>query len=286
MRDFCKISPLFWTGKTGKSLRGDHESQVVALYLMTSPHSNMIGIYTLPLMYLAHETGLTQEGASKALARLSEAGFCTYEGDTELVWVHEMAKYQIGEQLLVSDKRCKGVQNELAKVPSSLIRRGFALKYKDDFHLVVEGKKAKPLPSPSEAPTKQGEGEREGEGEPIGGFDDFWNCWPKGDRKQDKAKCAEKWKLEKLNDLCAVILKDVQAKKKTRKWVDGYVEAPLVYLNNKRWEDSQGPVLVATPEETWFTNAGFDEEGEARNFGCTPSTAHLFQNGQRIEVAA
>ena len=54
MRDYGKISPQFWTGKTGKAIKaGGPESVVIAVYLMSSPHSNMIGMYYLPMMYLA-----------------------------------------------------------------------------------------------------------------------------------------------------------------------------------------------------------------------------------------
>ena len=76
MRDYGKISPSFWTGKTGKAIKaGGQEAVVVAMYLMSSPHSNMIGMYYLPMMYLAHEAGLGLEGASKGLRRACEAGF-------------------------------------------------------------------------------------------------------------------------------------------------------------------------------------------------------------------
>ena len=40
VRDYGKVSPQFWVGKTGKRLRGDMEAQIVALYLMTSPRTN------------------------------------------------------------------------------------------------------------------------------------------------------------------------------------------------------------------------------------------------------
>jgi hypothetical protein len=71
-------------------------------------------------------------------------------------------------------------------------------------------------------------------------FEDFWSAWPKSDRKQDKAKCHEKWVDLNLDTLLVKILADVEAKKLTRKWQDDdgkFIEAPLVYLNNKRWED-------------------------------------------------
>ena len=58
MRDYAIVSPRFWIGTTGRELRRlGPEVQVVALYLLTAPHSNMIGLYYLPIPTLCHETG-------------------------------------------------------------------------------------------------------------------------------------------------------------------------------------------------------------------------------------
>ena len=78
---------------------------------------------------------------------------------------------------------------------------------------------------------------------PAGGckrFEEFWTAWPKSDRKQDKVKCADKWRRGGLDDLAEAILSDLERRKGGRKWreADGqYIEAPLTYLNGKRWED-------------------------------------------------
>ena len=313
MRDFCKISPQFWTGKTGKSLRGDPEAQIVALYLMTSPHSNMIGIYVLPMMYLAHETGLTIEGASEALARLCEAGFCTFEADSEVVWVHEMARYQIGDHLDPKDKRCKGVQNELAKVASDHIRRGFAAKYKDDFHLSIEGKKHKPLTSPFEAPCKQGEGEGEGEGEhplpPAGGddaggtsvpakakpeyppmFDEFWTAYPKKVGKDAAAKAFGKRKPNR--ELVQAMVQAIRGQKHSDAWKkqDGqFIPNPAKWLNDGRWKDG-GDLLAGdtgnwAAKPAWVVEAGFEDVADANSSRCYEHNAAQFQNGKRLEAA-
>lgn len=71
-------------------------------------------------------------------------------------------------------------------------------------------------------------------------FEEFWETWPKGDRKQDKVKCAEKWRRGGLDDVTDIILADIAVKRGTDKWREGFVEAPLVYLNGKRWEDGVG----------------------------------------------
>lgn len=150
MRDYSKVSGQFWTGKTGKALRGDPAAQILALYLMSSPHSNMIGVFHCPILYMAHETGLPLEGASKALQRLIEVGFCAFDGDAEIVWVCEMAAHQIGERLHAKDKQCAGAQKQYEKISEAHIRRGFYDRYREDFHL----KNMDGNPSPFEAPSK------------------------------------------------------------------------------------------------------------------------------------
>jgi hypothetical protein len=77
MRGYSVVAPQFWIGDTGKALKkAGSEAVIVGLYLMTSPHANMLGLYYLPEVYIAHETGLGIEGTSKGLKGCIEAGFC------------------------------------------------------------------------------------------------------------------------------------------------------------------------------------------------------------------
>jgi hypothetical protein len=145
MREYGKVSASFWIGKTGKALRGNPEAQIVAMYLMTCPTSEMTGVFHCPIMYIAHETGLGFEGASKGLKRLAEIDFCTYDDDSDSVFVHEMAKYQIGEELKVSDNQVKFVKKAFLAM-SDVFKAAFYERYKSAFHLEFA--------SPSEAPSK------------------------------------------------------------------------------------------------------------------------------------
>lgn len=139
MRDYATVAPQFWLGKTGRELRKKGaEAQVVSFYLMTSPHANMLGLYYLPILYIAHETGLGLEGASKGLNRSIEAGFCSYDEDTEMVWVHEMAAYQVGKALKPGDNRCAGVRSEYASLTENRFLSAFYERYKNDFHLNIK----------------------------------------------------------------------------------------------------------------------------------------------------
>lgn len=155
MRDYGKISPQFWIGSTGKTLRASGpEAMIVAMYLITNPQANMLGLYYLPLISIAHETGLGMEGALKGLARACEGGFCAYDEQTEVVWVYEMARFQIADQLKPEDNRVKGIQNEYTLLPSNPFLPSFFEKYKGAFHLTNKRDFVHKKTSPYEAPCK------------------------------------------------------------------------------------------------------------------------------------
>lgn len=154
MRDYATVSPVFWTGQTGRRLKAaGPDAMLVALYLVTSPHSNALGLYYLPALYVAHETGLPLEGASKALQRAQDAGFCAYDQDAEVVWVFEMARFQIGSALSPKDNRVKWVNEEYAKLPKCKFLKDFFDKYASAFHL-KEARGGAHNTTPLEAPSE------------------------------------------------------------------------------------------------------------------------------------
>ena len=161
MRDYSVVTPAFWIGTTGKQLRGNIEAQLLAVYLMTSPHSTMTGVFHCPILYMAHETGLSLEGASKALASLCEAGFCEYEDALETVFVYRMASFQIGQSLKPGDNRIKGVEKDVEKMASPSQKAKFLKLYSEAFSL-------SPLKAPPKPRTGTGTrtGTREDSAEP------------------------------------------------------------------------------------------------------------------------
>ena len=82
-------------------------------------------------------------------------------------------------------------------------------------------------------------------GDDPSGFTDFWNAWPTSTRKQDRKKCAEKWRRSKFGANLAAIVAHVEASKGSKQWRDGFEPAPLTYLNGERWADGQ-PVEVGS----------------------------------------
>jgi hypothetical protein len=138
MRGYAKIVSSFWREGTGKSLRGDVESQLVALYLMSSPHASMTGIYYLPIPMLAHETGLPIEGASKGLRRLIEAGFVHHHEGTDMVFVTNFARVQIGDRLAPADKQRVAVVRQLRELGDHPFVGLFVEKYGENYALLGE----------------------------------------------------------------------------------------------------------------------------------------------------
>lgn len=161
MRDYGKVSPLFWTGETGRELRKlGRDEQLLALFLVTGPTANMIGIYHLPVSIVAFYLGMTEQGALKALRRVSETGFCSFEASKELIWVPEMAAQQIGEPLKATDNRVTAIHKEVSTLRKCCFYKAFYSRYKDSFHL----EKLSPFEAPSK-PLRSQEQEQEQEQE-------------------------------------------------------------------------------------------------------------------------
>ena len=154
MRDYAVVKPQFWTGETGRRLReAGPEALLVAMYLLTCPNSSMLGLFYLPLVVIAHETGLPLEGATKGLQRVCEAGFARYDRPSETVWIQEMATYQVAETLKPRDHRWTGVVRELATWRKSPFFADFVARYKVPYNL-PDNLAAEPLARPLEAPCK------------------------------------------------------------------------------------------------------------------------------------
>jgi hypothetical protein len=216
VRDYSKVGPRFWTGDTGRYLRRlGRDAQVTGFYLFTCPNANMLGLYYLPLPTLSHETGIDVETARVVLEQLAEAPlkplaspfegvFARYDEHSETVFVTEMARHQIGEQLTRRDNRHKAVVKELEQFRKSPFFNDFLSRYRADFEL-QDVPLAKPLASPFGAPSKpeagagteSEAGERETRargkvfGEPQKGVTDFGTALTAGSARMHDATASE-----------------------------------------------------------------------------------------------
>lgn len=84
------------------------------------------------------------------------------------------------------------------------------------------------------------------------GFDRFWSAWPKHPRKGAKSKCQQVWNKSYCETCTDQILKHIAWMLTTDQWrKDGgaYIPAPLVYLNQQRWDGADIPESFGKPVE-------------------------------------
>lgn len=137
MREYGTVKGTFWTRGSGKKLRGDPEAQVLALYLMTCSSVSMTGIYYMPMVIMAHDTGLGAAETERCLARLAdpEVDIAHYDPEAELVWVPNLSTHQVGDSLKYGDKRRISLMNELARHAQHRFAAMFWDRYGDAYSL-------------------------------------------------------------------------------------------------------------------------------------------------------
>ena len=161
MREYSKVFPKIWIGQTAKQIKKfGIETQLLAHYLITSPHATMIGIYYLPIAFIVHETGIPYEAALNGLDNLTKADFCSYDPCEEYVWVHGMAQYQISDQLKPNDNRVKYINQQYQGLPKLPFQQRFFEKYKDIFFLSPFEGSCKPLSSQKQEQEQEQEQEQ------------------------------------------------------------------------------------------------------------------------------
>lgn len=79
---------------------------------------------------------------------------------------------------------------------------------------------------------------------PVDKFDAFWAAWPKSPRKGAKSSCRKRWDVGLYNGCADQIIKHVEWMKTTDQWrkdSGAFIPAPLVYLNQQRWDGAEVP---------------------------------------------
>jgi len=95
-------------------------------------------------------------------------------------------------------------------------------------------------------------------------FDLFWAAWPKSVRKGGKSTCLAKWNKLKLDAQADQIIKHVEWMKTTDAWTKqngDFIPAPLVYINQMRWDGAEIP---ETKEMTINLNVTFKDPALAK----------------------
>mgnify|MGYP003347116906 CR=1 FL=1 len=99
-------------------------------------------------------------------------------------------------------------------------------------------------------------------------FDLFWSAWPRSDRKGGKTQCLAKWKKLGLDDQSETIIAHVCYMKTTDQWKKdngAFIPAPLVYLNQERWDGAEVPKEEEVVSQQYKDDAILKIEADRKN---------------------
>lgn len=85
MRDYGKVHTSFWISDGMRRVSDD--AGLLALYLLTGQHTNMIGCFRLPDGYVSEDLARTPERVSKGFDELSANGFATRDSSSKWVLI-------------------------------------------------------------------------------------------------------------------------------------------------------------------------------------------------------
>jgi len=115
---YCRVKSKFWTDERVQNW--SDEEKLLSLYLLSSPHSNMLGCYVLPREYICADLGWTLKDLGKAFGKLLSEGFFSYDESTRLILLPNYLKHTPitnGNQVIAAIK-------QLAELPKSPLLSG------------------------------------------------------------------------------------------------------------------------------------------------------------------
>lgn len=141
MRDYGKVHTSFWASETLRDL--DADAKLLALYLLTSQHTHMAGVFNLPSAYACHDLGWTTERLSNGFATLSESGWL--RRCTNWVWIVKFAKFNAPD----NPNQRKAISKQVALVPANC---SFRLELLASLERLDNGYVNPPIPTPTPTP--------------------------------------------------------------------------------------------------------------------------------------
>lgn len=241
MRDYGKVYATFWSSSTTSSLTGD--GKLLALYLMTCSHSTIAGVFRLPDGYVSEDLGWTPERVREGFLELLSKGFANRCETTKWAWVVKHLEWNKPEnpnQRKSAAKVALSIPDECAWKLDFMRVCGPSL----DLEAPKKGNGSATVPKPLlNQKQKQKQEQKKQPPQPPddsgGAFDRFWSAWPPSTRKAAKPQCRAKWESKGCDAIAERVMASLEAHKASSQWTKdkgAFIPAPLVWLNQERWE--------------------------------------------------
>ena len=114
-------------------------------------------------------------------------------------------------------------------------------------------------------------------------FEQFWTAWPKGPRKGGKSKCLAVWNKTYCDTCADQIMKHLAWMQTTEQWRKdngAFIPAPLVYLNQQRWDGAEIPETFQAKAKDMIDPALQKIEQDRQK--AAPMPEHIRQRLQQI----
>lgn len=217
------INTRFWSDGFIVSL--DALDRYLFLYFLTNEHTNICGIYELPLRTAINELNITQQQFVKSLKKL-EGKIFYIEG---WIYVKNFEKYQT-----YNENVKKGIETAKKEIPKNIMDKiaKIPISKTDGIPMVTQPYTNPPSYLNSNLNLNINNNITSVPDESS--FTQFWTAYPK---KEDKKKCLEIWKRKKYETELKKILDFILKAKETDRWKKGYIKLPLTFLRGECWND-------------------------------------------------
>lgn len=91
MRVYGSVQLSFWENSAFQSV--SDQAKLLAIYLLTGPHSNMLGCFRLPEGYIKEDLGWSTDTVNETFQELSEIDFLTRDHKSSWIVIHQFLKW-------------------------------------------------------------------------------------------------------------------------------------------------------------------------------------------------
>lgn len=91
MRLYGSIHTKFWANPDIQKI--SDQAKLLAAYLLSSSHTNMLGCFRVPMGYIAEDLKWDFFAVTKAFAELTAINYLTYDAENSWVFIHQFLKY-------------------------------------------------------------------------------------------------------------------------------------------------------------------------------------------------
>ena len=290
MRDYGRVHTRFWNNPEIRGLSDD--GRLLALYLLTCPHSNIIGAFLCPDLHIEDALKWPSKRVAEALAELLLTGFAKRFRDGRHIVILNYLKWNPVDSPNVAVAALKQVEQlPLDDPATSFVVRGLE-RYGERFGSKLEAIRErfrKPLPTPEQEQEQESEPKPEKEQDNIPAqrsllvtnspspipehvnlrFEEWWALYPRKVEKAHAKKAFEKIVREQTSTIDELIAGAAEYAQECETKEYRFIKHPTTWLNRGCWTDEPtlGPTINNRPRSGAASAAlgitvglgGFDE---------------------------